>query len=116
MLRVLEIATAMILAQVNGGGQSGNSAPIFLSAEPEGGLLRVKVIGAPSVDYEASFSLEVTSNGNHSVHRGSASLKGGDAVTLSTVTLGGATGAEWRAHLKVESSNGASYEQVRTGR
>jgi hypothetical protein len=63
---------------------------------------------------DATFTLEVTSEGNRSVHRGTARLEGGDTVTLSTVTLGNARPGEWRAHLRVEPNRQAPYEQTQT--
>ena len=88
-------------------------APINLVAEPVDGGVRVRVVGSSSADFDAIFSLEVEGGGNVSRHRGSARLRAGDEVTLSTVTIGVAAPAAWRARLRVEPSSGKQYEQVR---
>jgi hypothetical protein len=76
--------------------------------------MRFKVIGASKAQFEATFSLEVTGGGNQSRHLGSAKLAGGEAVILSTVTLGNVARGQWRALLRVESQGGEAYEQVRS--
>jgi hypothetical protein len=88
-------------------------APINLVAEPVDGGVRVRVVGSSSADFDAIFSLEVEGGGNVSRHRGSARLRAGDEVTLSTVTIGVVAPAAWRARLRVEPSSGKQYEQVR---
>ncbi len=86
--------------------------PIHLSTESLPHGVRVQVIGAASATYEASFHLEVTSEGNRSVHRGSARLEGGEPVILSSVTLGSEGTRPWRAHLRVEPRGHSAYEQT----
>ncbi len=112
MLKLLGALAAMTSSF--SGGQEGAAQPIRVVAEPVGGGVQVRVVGASEQPYAALFSLEVTSGGNRSVHRGSVSLTGGEPATLSTVTLGNAQPGQWRAHLKVEPQSGPAYEQVRT--
>lgn len=107
---------AAMASLVAGEGGQGAAAPINLIAEPVGESVRIQVVGASDRPYEASFSLEVEGGGNRSRHRGSATLRGGDAVTLSTVTIGLPPSAEWRARLRVEPREGEGYEQVRASR
>jgi hypothetical protein len=105
-------ALAVITASAN--AAEPPAGPIQLIAEPAAEGLRIRVVGASEAPYSAVFSLEVTSGGNHSIHRGSANLQGGEAVTLSTVTLGNAQPGGWRAALRVEPQGSQAYEQVRT--
>lgn len=112
MFKILGAFAAMMSSV--GATPAAQTAPIYLVAEPAEEGVRVKVLGASPSHYEAVFSLEVSSNGNRSLHRGSARLGGGEPVTLSTVTLGGAKAGEWRAHLKVEPVGSGAYEQTRT--
>ncbi len=112
MLKLLGALAAMTSSF--SGGQEGAAQPIRVVAEPVGGGVQVSVVGASKQPYAALFTLEVTSGGNRSVHRGSVSLTGGEPATLSTVTLGNAEPGQWRAHLKVEPQSGPAYEQVRT--
>lgn len=106
-------AAAAMMASAGTLGDEPANAPIYLVTESVQEGLRVRVMGASGARLEASFSLEVTGNGNRSLHRGSATLNGGEAVTLSTVTLGNAALGAWRAQLRVEPSGGEAYEQVR---
>jgi hypothetical protein len=112
LLKCVGAAAAMILAS---GAETANKeqVPIYLVAERAAEGLRLRVIGSSHVPFEAAFSLEVTSSGNHSVHRGSAMLDGGEARILSTVTLGNADPGKWLARLRVEPRGGKAYEQVR---
>lgn len=114
MFKLLGVLAAMMSTVSGNAGQEAGPAPIHLVAEPAGDGVRVRVVGASKAAYSASFSLEVTSDGNRSLHRGSVDLQAGDAVTLSTVTLGDAAPGRWRAHLKVEPQGGQAYEQTRT--
>ncbi len=114
MLKVLGALAAMISSLSGQAGPSGGREPIRIIAEPADGGVRVRVVGSASAPYAASFSLEVTSRANRSVHRGSANLAGGESVTLSTVTLGNSPPGEWRAHLRVEPEGGEAYEEIRT--
>lgn len=109
------VLAAMASLVAGGSGQSA-SAPIYLTAEPVGESVRIQVVGSSDADYEATFSLEVDGGGNQSRHRGSATLRAGDVVTLSTVTIGLRPAADWRARLRVEPRDGQGYEQVRTSR
>ena len=112
MLKIIGAIAAMMTSAA--GAEPNPPGPIYLVAEPAEQGVRVKVLGSPTGSYEAVFSLEVTSNGNRSVHHGSARLGSGEAVTLSTVTLGDAKPGEWRAHLRVEPRGSSAYEQTRT--
>ena len=111
MLKLLGAMAALMSGAVAG---EPSREPIMLVAEPVEEGVRVKVVGAPQHDLEATFSLEVTGAGNQSRHNGSASLRGGETVTLSTVTLGTAGPGQWQARLAVRLEDGKSYEQVRT--
>ena len=88
--------------------------PIYLVAEPAAGGARFQVIGESEASYAATFSLEVEAGGNLSRHLGSATLRGGKPVTLSSVTIGLRPTARWRARLRVEPEFADAYEQVRT--
>jgi uncharacterized protein YfaS (alpha-2-macroglobulin family) len=118
MLNLLGAMAAMMSWTPSGGQDDGVLQPINMVVEPIGDGIRVRVVGASGTDYEAVYSLEVTSDvaggGNRSSHRGSANLRPGDAVTLSSVTLGEVTPGNWRAHLIVEPRGGKAYEQTRT--
>lgn len=114
MLKLAGVLAAMTSSTSGASGQSEAPPPVNLVAEPAGEGVRVQVVAASRDPYAASFSLEVTSGGNRSVHHGSATLAGGEAVTLSTVTLGNAAPGQWRAHLTVQPQSGPAYEQVRT--
>jgi hypothetical protein len=74
--------------------------------------IRIQVIGSADANYEASFVLEVASEGNRSLHHGTVALEPGQPVTLSTVTVGVPAGRPWRASLKVEPRGRQAYEQV----
>ncbi len=82
MFKLLGVLAAMMSSVSGNAGQEAGPAPIHLVAEPAGDGVRVKVVGASKAAYSASFSLEVTSDGNRSLHRGSVDLQAGDAVTL----------------------------------
>lgn len=114
MLKLLGALAAMTSSFSGSQGQEGAVQPIHLVAQPVGGGVQVSVVGSSKQAYAASFSLEVTSGGNRSVHSGSVSLTGGERATLSTVTLGNTPPSEWRAHLRVEPEAGEPYEQIRT--
>jgi hypothetical protein len=111
MFKLLGALAAMTSSMSGAAGPAGG--PIHLVAEPAGEGVRVRVVGSSEAPYAATFSLEVSSAGNRSLHRGSANLQGGEAVTLSTVTLGNAAPGQWRAHLKVEPQGEAGYEEIR---
>jgi hypothetical protein len=110
MLNLLGVFAAMVTSAPAGGGAA---APIRLVAEPAGDGVRFSVLGSSTADYQASFALEVHSEGNRSVHRGSARLGDGHPVILSTVTMGNARPGHWSARLVVEPVGGHAYEQVR---
>lgn len=114
MFKLFGVLAAMMSSVSGNVGQERESVPIQLVAEPAGDGVRLRVVGASQAAYFASFALEVTSEGNRSLHKGSANLQGGDTVTLSTITLGNAAPGRWRAHLRVEPQDGQAYEQVRT--
>jgi hypothetical protein len=105
---------AAMMSPVPAEAGAAGSTPIYLVAEPLPEGVRIKVMGASERDYEATFSLEVMGGGNQSRHRSSARLRGGEPVTLSTVTVG--TQAEWTARLRVEPRDGEAYEQIRGSR
>lgn len=100
------------------GAAPGDTAPIYLSAQPAGDGVRVEVIGAPSSDVHAVYTLEVVSdtsgNANRSTQRSEARMRGGDRATLISVTLGNVTPGRWHARLSVEPVGGAPYQQSRT--
>lgn len=114
MFKMIGALAAMTSSVFGGAGEVPRAEPIQLVAEREGEGVRVQVVGASDRPYAAVFSLEVVSGGNRSIHRGSANLQGGEAVTLSTVRLGNAPEGQWRAQLKVEPQGSQAYEQVRT--
>lgn len=111
MLKLLGAMAALMSGAVAG---EQSREPIMLVAEPADEGVRLKVVGAAQRDLEATFSLEVTGAGNRSRHNGSASLRAGERVTLSTVTLGNARPGQWQARLAVSLADGKNYEQVRT--
>ena len=84
--------------------------PIRILAEPVATGVRVLVVGASDVGYDATFSLEVSSGGNHSFHHGSATLSGGDRTVLSSATFCFAEGRTWNARLLVEPRGGLPYQ------
>jgi hypothetical protein len=102
------------MAAMMASASAGAEAPIYLVTEPAEQGIRIKVVGAPKADIDATFALEVVGSGNQSRHSGSASLRAGETVTLSTVTLGDVQPGQWRAHLRVQPQGGTAYEQVRT--
>ena len=114
MFKLVGVLAAMMASVSGVAGAEGSRGPIHLVAEPAGEGVRVRVVGASEAPYAATFSLEVVSGGNRSIHRGSANLQGGEAVTLSTVTLGNAAPGQWRAHLRVEPQGSAAYEENRS--
>lgn len=95
------------------GGSADDGRPVRLVAEPLAQGVRFKVLGSSKEPYEVTFSLEVLSGGNQSRHRGTATLAGGELVTLSTVTVRSPPPGAWRAVLRVEPSRGKSYEEVK---
>ncbi|HEX8532540.1 MAG TPA: curli-like amyloid fiber formation chaperone CsgH [Allosphingosinicella sp.] len=113
MFKLLGAMTAMA-SLISGEGADRAQAPVYLVAEPSAGGVRVQVLGKSDAPYEGVFSLDVEAGGNVSRHRGSVTLGGGEHVTLSTVTVGLAPAAAWRATLRVEPKSGSAYEQVRT--
>jgi hypothetical protein len=100
----------MILASAAGPERANQ--PIYLAAEAVEGGMRIRVVGNVSAPYQANFTIEVLSGGNHSRHQGTTRLQPGDSVTLSTVSLGAPAGTKWTARLQVEPLGQASYEQV----
>ncbi len=94
------------------GGAPEDPRPVRLVVEPLSEGVRFKVLGSSKELYEVTFSLEVLSGGNQSRHKGTATLAGGEVVTLSTVTVGNAPPGGWRAVLKVEPRRGEAYEEV----
>jgi hypothetical protein len=86
--------------------------PIYLVATPAAEGVCVRVLASSPEDYEASFTLTVTGNGNRSVHRASATLRAGEDVVLSTITLGASSPEGWRAAIRVEPLRGEPYEQM----
>jgi hypothetical protein len=113
MFKLLGAMAAMITSAA-GGASEAPASPIYLVAEAAEQGVRVTVVGASAADLDASFTLEVVGNGNRSRHSGSATLRRGERVTLSTVTLGNAQPGQWEARLSVHPQGGRPYEQVRT--
>lgn len=114
MFNLLGTLAALMSSVVGGAGQQVDRHPIQLEIEGAGAGVRVRVVGSSETAYAATFSLEVISGGNRSLHRGSATLRRGEIVTLSTVTIGNAAPGQWRADLNVEPQDGQAYQQVRT--
>jgi hypothetical protein len=112
MLNLLGVLAAMVTSVPAGLGEE--PVPIRLAAEPAGDGVRLTVLGASTAEYRATFAVEVQSEGNRSLHRGSARLGGGHPVVLSTITMGNARPGHWSARLTVEPQDGDAYEQVRT--
>jgi len=74
MLKLVGVLAA-VMSSLPGAPAGGEPRPpIHLVAEPVPQGIRIQVIGASAAEYEASFSLEVSSEGNRSVHHGSATL------------------------------------------
>ncbi len=94
------------------GGSADDRRPVRLVVEPLAEGIRFKVLGSSQEPYQATFSLEVLSGGNQSRHRGTATLAGGEVVTLSTVTVGSPSPGGWRAVLRVEPNRGEAYDEV----
>jgi len=111
MAKIMGILPALMASIAAQPAEEGRQ-PIHLRAESVAEGIRIQVIGTSRVDYDASFSLEVTSGGNRTLHHGSARLHDGNVVILSTVTLGKVGKRPWRAHLRVEPRGGIPYEQV----
>jgi len=115
MLKLIGAVLTMIASSAGGAGGAGDkAAPITLTTSPVEGGIRFQVIGAPNATYQASFLLEVNSEGNQSRHQGSAALQPGDRAILSTVTVGVPARGQWRARLRVEPAGAEPYEQVAT--
>jgi hypothetical protein len=109
MFKLLGILAAMI-API--GSRAESQHPVRMVAEPVQQGIRIQVIGSADANFEASFVLEVASEGNRSLHHGTVALEPGQPVTLSTVTVGVPAGRSWRASLKVEPRGRQAYEQV----
>jgi hypothetical protein len=109
MIKLLGILAAMIAPTAPG---AGSEQPLRMVAESVSLGIRIQVIGSADANCEASFTLEVSSDGNHSIHKGTVALEPGHPVTLSTVNVGVPAGRPWRASLKVESRGQQAYEQV----
>jgi hypothetical protein len=109
MIKLLGILAAMIAPTAPG---AESERPVRMVAESVTQGIRIQVVASADANYEASFVLEVASDGNRSTHKGSVALEPGQPVTLSTVTVGVPAGRPWRASLKVEPRGRESYEQV----
>ena len=96
-------------------GKSSDPAPLELVVDESGAAVRVRVIATGSRDAEADFELEVAGGTNRSRHRGSASVRTGQAATVSTVALSPPAGAGWLARLRVQPRGEEAYEIVRSG-
>ncbi len=107
-----KLLALVMMTSAAAGQNSSGAAPIYVASEPVAGGIRFQVIAEPRERFEGSFSLEVTSDGNHSRHQGTANLGSGQRAILSTVTVGVQPRTEWRARLRVEPTGAAAYEQV----
>ena len=109
------------LAAVVAGGIAASKPPphpvtliIDAPSNMAGGELILRVVGAGQ-GY-ANYELEVSSGApreNHSVQRGRAILRHGAPVTLVAMSLS-AVHDGWSARLHVTTSEGISYDEVRT--
>jgi hypothetical protein len=88
--------------------------PLQLVVEAFQEGVRVSVVGISAAEVRASFKLQVFSNGNQSVHEGSANLRGDKPEVLSAVSLPSVEQGQWRAHLSVQIEGAGAYEQMRT--
>lgn len=105
-------ALAVMTSASTSGGAVSQPIELVIKSVDQG--IRVQVVGATDTAYEATFLLEVTSDGNRSIHQGSANIQNQSPVVLSTVSLAKAAVGRWRARLVVEPRGGKGYEQVST--
>jgi hypothetical protein len=103
---------AIILAGLM--GASTGSHPLELHVHDNDGSLEMNLVGESALPWSGSYELEVTGGpkgaSNHSVQRGTATIRPGATTTVSTVRLGNPEGAQWAARLHVTPSSGEAYE------
>ena len=111
------IGSTAIMASALGAQLPAPRPPIYIVAEPSGPGVRIKVVGASDREFEAHYSLEVSSNnggGNtRSVQSGDVRLLPGVPVTVVTSALGYVGRGKWTARLSVEPRGGAPYEDIK---
>lgn len=116
VLRILAVSWvgAGMASSSNANARPAGYEPLQLVVEAFQEGVRVSVVGASAARARATFTLHVVSNGNRSLHRGSAYIDGSKPEVLSTVSLPRVEPGQWRAHLSVHIEGAAVYEQVRT--
>ena len=105
---------AAILAAASAAGGSTPQHPLQLHINDVAGQLEMRLVGESDRACSARYELEVTGGpdraANHSVQRGTATIKPGAPVTVATLRLGNSSGAQWAARLHVTPSTGDAYE------
>jgi hypothetical protein len=103
---------AVLVAAASGGASLPQ--PLQLKVSEVGETLEMNLVGHSALPCSARYELEVTGGpkgaSNHSVQRGTATIKAGAPVTVATVRLGNPKGAEWAARLHVTPSSGDAYD------
>jgi hypothetical protein len=103
---------AILAAAVSGAASAPR--PLQLQVSEAGGNLEMSLVGQSASPWSARYELEVTGGpqgtSNHSVQRGTATIKAGGPITVATVRLGNPKGAEWAARLHVTPSTGDAYD------
>lgn len=87
--------------------------PVRLVVEETGPSVTIRVVGESDRDFNGSFALQSSGNGNQSTQSSSAMFRAGERVTLSKVTLAGV--GRWEAYLKVNPAEGGEYEERASG-
>jgi hypothetical protein len=103
---------AVLVATASGGTSAPR--PLQLQVSEAGETLEMSLIGHSAQPWSARYELEVTGGpkgaSNHSIQRGTATIKAGTKVTVATVRLGNPKGAQWAARLHVTPSSGDAYD------
>jgi hypothetical protein len=105
---------AAILAAASATGGAYPPHPLQLQVSNAGGQLEMNLVGHSDRACSARYELEVTGGpagaSNHSVQRGTATIRPGASVTIATLRLGNPEGAAWSARLHVTPSTGDAYQ------
>ena len=108
----MSLIAAILAAAITAGGASPPH-PLQLQISDAGGQLEMSLVAHSDRPCSARYELEVTGGpsgaSNHSVQRGTATIKPGAPVTVATLRLGNSNGAQWAARLQVTPSSGEPY-------
>jgi hypothetical protein len=118
MVDVLTGFSLLAAAAIAGASMPGGSgatppdnAPLLLKVDSSGEAVVIRLVGDSAVTCAVRYELEVSgaNGGNHSVNRGTATIRPGPPVTVATVRVGNRDQHDVSARLRVSSCGGKDY-------